>query len=231
MIDALGNMIAAACILSIYSFLYSENKAFRLVEHLFVGIAAGHVVVTTIYTLRSSLWIPLTRGNTVLVIPFILGLMVYFIFSKKHSYIYRLPMALVIGIGTGLSLRAAAHAQLAVQIATTMLPLVKTPFNALDTFNNILIVILVIATVTYFFFHWEQRGPLGVSSKIGRYAMMAAFGASFANTVMGRFAVFVGQMDFLLSTEGVYVIPIALVALIIATYYARSKKDQNRERQ
>ncbi len=223
-VETIGNIVAAACILSIYSFLYSENRAFRLVEHLFVGIAAGHIVVTTVFTLRSSFWVPLTRGSTMLAIPLVLGLMVYFIFSKKYSYIYRVPMALVVGIGTGLSLRAAAHAQLVIQMATTMVPLITAPFNVLDTFNNILIVIIVIATVSYFFFHWEQRGPLGVSGKIGRYAMMAAFGASFANTVMGRFAVFVGQMDFLLSTEAVYVIPVALALLLFAAYYPKLKK-------
>lgn len=224
MVDVFGNIIAGVCVLSLYSFLYSENRAFRLVQHLFVGIAAGHIVVATIPLLRSSLWTPLTNGDAMAAIPLVLGLMVYFIFSKKHSYVYRLPIALVVGVGTGLSLRAAVHAQLAIQMAATMVPLLTAPFDALGTFNNLLMVILVITSISFFFFHWRQRGPLGVSGKIGRYAIMAAFGAAFANTVMGRFAVFVGQMDFLLSTEAVYVIPIALAFFLFAYYLKLRKK-------
>ena len=228
MIEAIGNVIAAACILSIFSYLYSENRAFRLVEHLFIGIAAGHMVVMTIFTLRSSLWVPLSRGSTVLVIPLVLGLLLYFIFSKKYSYIYRLSMALLIGVGTGLSLRAAAHANLAVQIAATMTPLVASPLDAFKTFNNILTLVMVVGTISYFFFHWEQRGLLGASGKIGRYAMMIAFGASFGNTVMGRLAVLIGQVDFLLFTEGIYVIPVALVCFLVAAFYPglKSKKPK-----
>ena len=41
----IGIWIAALLTLGIYSFLYKDNPAYKLCEHLFVGVSAGYYVV------------------------------------------------------------------------------------------------------------------------------------------------------------------------------------------
>jgi hypothetical protein len=50
----------------------------------------------------------------------------------------------------------------------------------------------------YFFFSVEHRGAVGLGSRIGVWFLMIAFGASFGYTVMGRMALLVGRLRFLI---------------------------------
>ena len=69
-----------------------------------------------------------------------------------------------------------------------------------NTFNNVLIVLGVAASLSYFFFSWESKGVLAVPSKIGRIVMMITFGAAFGNTVMGRMSLLIGRLQYLWGT-------------------------------
>jgi hypothetical protein len=61
-----------------------------------------------------------------------------------------------------------------------------------------LIIVGVIATLSYFYFSKEHKGVLGVAAKIGIWFMMIAFGASFGYTVMARISLLIGRVYFLL---------------------------------
>lgn len=57
------------------------------------------------------------------------------------------------------------------------------------------------SVLTYFFFTVKREalgGGVGLISKIGRYFMMVAFGAVFANIILSRSTLFFSRMVFLL---------------------------------
>lgn len=68
-----------------------------------------------------------------------------------------------------------------------------------EFFSDVLIVIGVFCTLTYFFFSVEHRGAIQWTSKIGIGFLMIGFGAAFGNTVMGRLALLIHRVGFLIN--------------------------------
>ena len=66
-------------------------------------------------------------------------------------------------------------------------------------FEAVLMVVGVVCTLTYFFFSVEHRGPVKWISKVGIAFLMIGFGSAFGNTVMGRVALLIQRVDFLLN--------------------------------
>ena len=58
-------MLGSLAIIGLYSVLWKENKVYRTVEHIFLGLAAGYSVVAlwkeTLYT---QWWLPMTGKLT-----------------------------------------------------------------------------------------------------------------------------------------------------------------------
>lgn len=186
----LGVWIAAIATIGIISFAFKDNPLYRLVENVYVGISAGHAIVLGWMNIRDMGITPLiTKGQWSLLIPLILGVLLYTRYFKKISWLSRFPLALLVGIGTGLAIRGTVGSQIVSQIKGTILPL--------NSVNNILIVLGTLGVLTYFFFSVEHKGGLKYVSTFGRYVMMVSFGAAFGNTVMGRMALFIGRLQFL----------------------------------
>ena len=47
--EGIGTIVAAGVTISIFSFLYDDNPLFKAVEHLYVGVSAGYIMVVTWY--------------------------------------------------------------------------------------------------------------------------------------------------------------------------------------
>lgn len=205
--ETIGIWIAAFLTLAIYSFLYQDNPVYKFVEHIFVGISAGYGVVITYHEAVIPLLIdPLFRPdraelaepNYLVIIPGILGLMMFSRFFPKYDWISRWPIAFVMGVYSGLSIPAAVQTQLLPQLSATMLPIwpgVEVPLFV--AVSNFLLVVGVLCTLAYFYFSREHTGSFGVASKIGIFFLMVAFGASFGNTVMARVSLLIGRVRFL----------------------------------
>jgi hypothetical protein len=221
----------------IYSFLWKENPLSRAVEHLFIGLAAVFTLAS-MYEAAASVayWgtNKIVEGNLLWIIPILISLMYFFFFSKKYFYLYRYPLAIVAGIMAGMMICGMVQSNFLAQIqATVKLPLIGAEAKW-DTWpptglNNIIIIIGVITVLTFFFFTWEHKGPLGVSTKIGRYFLMATFGAAYGSTVMARMSLFIGRLRFLYETSyedwfwAWYLIPIAVLCIIIVALWERSR--------
>lgn len=187
-----GVWVTALGILSIYSILFKENRFYRIGEHIFLGITAGHFFVVAISEIRDTVWSPLfTEGRIAFAIPLILGIMLYLRFFPKTVWLSRLPMALLIGVGVGLGLRGAVDAQFVQQIISTIM--------APTSINNIMIIVGVATTILYFVFTYRfENTKLSSIPRIGRLVMMMAFGAAFGNAVMGRISLVIGWFTFFL---------------------------------
>jgi hypothetical protein len=196
--------IAAALTLAIYSFLYKDNPFYKVAEYIFVGMSAGYWAVFLWWNYAyPNLFEPLGQGHYWNVIPVLLGLMMFTQLFKRTSWLVRFPLTFVLGVSLGLQIVAAVEGDMVPQIMGTFSPFSRGAlFARLDFWTSVGYIVLlvgVLATLTYFFFSREHRGPLGASSKLGIYFLMIAFGASFGYTIMARISLLFGRLHFLLA--------------------------------
>ena len=189
--------IAAFFTIAATSYAFRDNVVFKFSETTFIGAAAGHYIVMGIKNVRDFGWAHIMKGEMVYWVVFVLGVMLYFRFHRQYYWLYRYPIAFLVGNGVGISIRAAIHSDFVVMIAETATPL--TAATAMGTLDNILIFIACITALSHFIFTFEgiHKGTLGWAPKIGRWFMLLAFGASFGNTIMTRFGQYQGRILFL----------------------------------
>ena len=198
--------IAAFFTIAATSFVFRDNILFKISQYSFIGVAAGHYLVMGVKNVRDYGWkflvgTPEINPNPIYIVVFILGIMLYFRFSRKYYWLYRYPIAFLVGNGVGISIRAAIHSDFTKNIMATAKSLAAAPgAPPIHTLNNIIIFIGVITSLSHFIFTYEgiHKGPLGYIPKVGRWIMLMAFGASFGNTVMSRFGMYQGRLLFLL---------------------------------
>ena len=54
-----GTILAIFLTLAAYSFLYKDNLLFKFAEHIFIGVAAGYIVVVQYHSnFLNNLWEP-----------------------------------------------------------------------------------------------------------------------------------------------------------------------------
>lgn len=209
--EILGIWIAALLTLAIYSFLYKDNPVYKFAEHLFVGITAGYSVgimwhqvgIDLIYKpLFKPLEVERLSPDYLIIIPTILGLLMYLRLFPKVAWLSRWPICFVMGFGAGAAIPVVV-ANILMQSRSTIelavLPLAENGgilwFAGL---SNVIIVIAVITTLCYFYFSKEHKGTLGVAGKVGIWFLMICFGAGFGNTVMARISLLIGRFQFLI---------------------------------
>lgn len=195
--------IAAFLTLGIFSFLYRDNPVYKFCEHLFVGVSAGYWVVLTFFSsLRPNLLDPLfgsfsTDRHYLLIIPFVLSLFLFSRFFPRGDWLSRWPIAMILGVYPALRITGFGQGDLVQQINGSILPL-WIAGNPGETFNNILLVAGLLATLTFFFFSKEHTGAVGGVARLGVYFLMVSFGASYGYTVMARVSLLIGRVMFLL---------------------------------
>lgn len=213
-----GIWIAAFLTLCIYSFLYRDNPFYRFAEHLFVGMSVGYGITLSIHQgFLPFAWDPFWEavkpfwpgvprdagwGGLWKLIPIGIGLMFFGGVSSRYTWLIRYPSSILIGLGAGLAIPNVLRANIFEQTRGTVEPFADINAGTLSTwgtFGAILMVIGVICTLTYFFFSVEHRGPVKWMSKVGIAFLMIGFGSAFGNTVMGRVALLIQRVDFLIN--------------------------------
>ncbi len=190
-----GVWVAAFFTLAIYSFLYGDNPIYKFSEHLFVGLGAAHAAVMGWEAVIRQAWTPLTtKGELWLLGAIIGGLMLLTRWFRPIAWLSRIPLGFMAGVAGGLSARSAVDTQFWRQIASTV-------SMKLTEVNNIIYVLIVVTTLTYFLFAFNDRSGFGRGIKgiglIGQYMMMIAFGASLGSTIMARLSLVIARLDFL----------------------------------
>ncbi len=195
----IGIIIAGLLTLAIYSFLYRDNPVYKAAESLLIGLSIGYaLVIFWQTTLVDRLFRPLfNEGDLILIIPLLLGLMMFSRFSQKLTWLSRLPIALMIGAGAGVSIPAMLYARTLKQISASVAPL-YTASGGFD-FSALVIILGLLSTLAYFYFSRRHEGAMGKMAKAGTYFLMIFFGATFGYTVMSRLSTLIGRIDFLLT--------------------------------
>lgn len=192
----IGIWVAVFLTLMVLSFLYKENPFFRLAEYLTVGLSAGYAFAAALRLFINQTITPIIVSNSYgFIIPLTLGAMFYLQFSKRYSYLYRLPLSLAIGYGLGVTLWSWMQTYFVEQIKATILPIDVS--NPITTINNLVLILGTVLSLSYFLLSREQKGTWGGITRVGKYLILLALGAVFGSTVLGRMALLIQRIQFL----------------------------------
>lgn len=116
--------IIAFFTIALLSFLYKDNPIYKLAEHIFAGLSAGYYVGLIWDTvIIQQLYIPMfDNGKYWLIIPGILGFLMFTRFFPKISWISRVSLAFFMGTAAGIFLVSQLHGLVLPQMQDTMKP-------------------------------------------------------------------------------------------------------------
>lgn len=209
--ELIHGLVVAGCALAVFSILYKETIVFRVAEHIYIGLGIGYVLFQGVDRVIKYVWTPVTtKGEWIWMIPLILGLLIYTRFIPSLRWISRWPMALVIGSGVGLAMGGL--------VATMIVSLiVKTITLDFTNVSNIIFLIITFTCIAYFILTKEHTGNLGYITKVGRFFMMGAFGASMASNVFSFTSRLGGVVQQLVTYPGYFVTALAFILIVIDT--------------
>ncbi len=225
-VDIINIVIPVAATLFILSLAYGDNPLYELGAYLLIGSSAGWTTVQIISFLQKAAWAPAISGKPHYFLAIILGFALFARFVPKYRWVYRYPMAVVIGTGTGLAINGAIGAQIVKQMTANFMSV--TSGGAMTIFSNLLIIVGSITALAYFLFTERLRsGPMETVGKIGRYFIMGALGATFGSVMTFRINALIGRIDFLALPENVnYSIVIAVLVLAFVIVYDKFLKKE-----
>ena len=217
---SIGTIIAAILTFMVWSYLLGDNPAFRIAEHLFVGIAVGYAVVVAWFNVvQPALFGAVAPQSPALAAaPLLLCLLLMAKVRPAWSGVGNIAVAFLVGVGAALAVGGALFGTLGPQVVATA-SLSLDPADYGDTqsalaspflWQNLAVLVGTIGTFFYFTFNIQPQGPLGgfretftrFWSGIGRWVIMMMLGALFANTVTSRIALLIGRVQWLLSAFG-----------------------------
>jgi hypothetical protein len=210
--DAIGGWVAFVLTLMVFSYLLADNPLFRLAQYLFVGVAVGYAVVIAWRNVLSPRLVepllasPATAQNWVYAIPALLGLLLLARARASWSWLANLPMGLLFGVGAALTVGGALLGTLYPQLLASFLSLnpVSYPDGWRGVINAVILILGTVGTLFYFYFTTRDGQKRNVWSGVqrfwatlGRWAIMIAFGAIFAGTILSRLSLLVARLTFL----------------------------------
>jgi hypothetical protein len=194
-----GTWLAAFLTLAALSFLYKDNPFFRFAESLFAGVSLGYYVgIVLNQTLEPNLFTPMREdflNNWDLLVPGLMGFMLYVRSVPRIGWISRYSLAIYVAYYIGVEFTRKIHGEVLPQIARTMQPLAA--FDG-PTLVSLVFIVGVYSVLIYFFFSKEQNAVTRPLARLGVWFLMISFGAAFGFTVMGRIALLIGRLNFLI---------------------------------
>ena len=206
--------VAVFLTLAIFSFLYKDNPLFKLVEHVFAGVASAYVFCSQWHTVvKPNLVDPALDPRTpageraLLVVPAFLCLCMLTRVVPRFGWVSRWALAFIIGFYAGTNIPHYLETNVVKQVEScveqpAVVPAPGGGVDAARSAENLLFTLGVVSVLSFFYFSLPHTGkvgrPLGVLATLGRWFMMVAFGATFANAVMGRVSVLIGSLSLIL---------------------------------
>ena len=195
--ELLGIWLAAGFTLAIYSFLYKDNPAYKLAEHIYVGVSTGYIICIAYWeVIDKKVIAALGQHEWIVIIPTLMGLAMFARFSKKVSWLSRIPLAFIIGYTAGVAAPNNIQGLLIVHSYATINPVLTAGFA--PQLNAIIMLLGVTCGMIYFFFSVERKGPIKVAARLGIFFLMIYFGVAYGYMVMGRESILIGRLNFLI---------------------------------
>jgi len=195
----IGVWIAALLTLFAFSFLYKDNPFFRFAESLFAGVSLGYYIgIVLNQTLLPNLIVPLRTefgANWDLLVAGGIGILLYMRYVPKIGWVSRYALAIYVAYYIGVEFTRRLHGEVLPQLSRTILPL--WPWSQ-TTLVSLVFIVGVYSVLVYFFFSKEQNAVTRRIARMGIWFLMISFGAAFGFTVMGRIALLLGRLNFLI---------------------------------
>jgi len=195
--DVIGLWTGWVLMLTIYSYpLYKENPVYRFSEYMYIAVMLAVNVMTNFNTLMRICITPLMQGDILMVIPLVVGLMIYAMLIPDYRWVSRYPVALLVGAGFGLGMRGTIGPNIQDAIVSTITA--PSGGGIMEWINFLYIAVGLICSLMYFLLTYEHSGVLQAPTRIGRLFIMIGLGAYFGNTVLFRFTMLTGRAQFFL---------------------------------
>ncbi|MDP2856462.1 MAG: hypothetical protein Q8P50_00605 [Bacillota bacterium] len=161
MTSTLLTWVAAFFTLGIFSFVFKDNKAFRISECVLVATTAANGIVLTYHNyIRPTIVVDIGKnGNWHYVLPLLICLMVYTRFFKSLRRWARIPMTFWMGVGAG---------YIITRQPALLFSQVQASFMSLNTVNNLLFIAGVVSTLVYFYFTVSAKKNVKTGFKFPR---------------------------------------------------------------
>ena len=196
-LDVIGLWTGWVLMLMIYSYpLYKENPAYRFAEHLYIAVMLAVSLTVNFSNVMRMCITPLMQGNITMIVPLVMGLMIYAMLIPEYRWVSRYPIALLVGAGFGLGIRGSIGPNIQDAIVSTITR--PTDGGAMAWINFLYIAVGLVCSTLYFMLTYEHSGALQVPTRVGRLFIMVALGAYFGNTVLFRFTMLTGRAQFFL---------------------------------
>lgn len=215
--ELLGLIVGSAVSIGAYTVLIGDNPISKITENLYMGILGGYILATNWDFINKNALTKIQSGQYVYVIALILSLMLFARLKREWLWVSRYPVALTIGVGLGLAMRATVITDFLEQIKATILPL--------NSINNLIMLIGTITTLSYFIFTTEYKGTYKYINQTGRLFLLIAFGVTYGQTVSFRYELVIGRLvDMLRPEVAIYTYTfIIIVAIVLAIGYLTKK--------
>lgn len=216
----LETIIGIVLTLMVWSYLLGDNPAFRVAEHVLVGVAAGYaMIIAWFQVIQPTLQeIMVAQSAPAAAVPLVLCLLLMTRVRSSWAGISSIPIALLIGVGAALAVGGAFFGTLWPQ-ASAVAALSLDPADYGDTqpalsspyfWQNLAVLIGTLGTFFYFTFNVRPQGRLAglregfirFWSGVGRWVIIITLGALFANAAMSRLSLLIGRLDWLLDAFG-----------------------------
>jgi len=213
----LGLIAGSAVSIGAYSVLIGDNPISKITENLYMGILGGYILATNWDFINKNAITKIQDGQYIYVLAIILSLMLFTRLKREWLWISRYPVALTVGVGLGLAMRATVITDFLGQIKATILPL--------NSINNLVMIIGTVATAAYFIFTREYKGTYKYINQTGRLFLLVAFGVAYGQTVSFRYELVIGRLVAMLRPEvAMYTYAfIVIVAIVLAVGYLTKK--------
>jgi len=189
--------IAALVTIALWFWLYDKKSpVFEMAQYLYIGLSFAYGIAIEYSNYLQPNLALIGKGHWTLVIPILIGLLLYLRFVKSVDYLARWSLAFFIGYGAGYVL-AFQPAIFLGQLTGSFYQLWGNKTSGISL-NNWISLILLLATVAYFFFTVRRdRGAVRSASQLGRYAIMVAFGTTFGAQILFRYTLLFGRVYFI----------------------------------
>lgn len=135
--------LAVLATIGLYSILYKETKVYRFVEHIYLGLSSGYLLVATWKdTLYSEWWIKMVgkkatepdgvdqMGYWIYAVLFPVSLLGYMVLNKKHNWMSKIPVGIILGLWSGQQISIWWNTY-GPQIYSSLLPIIPTTFSSI----------------------------------------------------------------------------------------------------
>ncbi len=206
--DTIGLWAGFVFTLMIFSYVLGDNILYRLAVYVFVGLAAGYIVVVTVEGVLLP-WLQATMftaeagvGEQALgLAPFALTLLLLLKASPRLGNAGAIALAFIVGVGAAVALVGA--------ITGTLLPLASATGGAvqLDVLNGFLLFLGVASTLVYFQYlaRRDRAGAVRRSlvvrtvGALGQGVVIITLAALYAGAVLTSLTIFSERVAFILA--------------------------------